>query len=96
MFRPNIEIEVLRATRHASAYLDHVRAADQERNLGSMQRCYRSAMKLIAAAFIVIDSKCRGCACGHYPSITHLNRATRAWVGVFLRETSILSRRFVS
>jgi hypothetical protein len=53
-------------------------------------------MKLIAAAFIVIGSNLRGCAWSHYPSITHLNRATRALLSVFLRETSILSRRFVS
>jgi hypothetical protein len=53
-------------------------------------------MKLIAAAFTVIGSNFRGCACSHYSSITHSNRATRAWVGVFLRETSILGRRFVS
>ena len=41
-------------------------------------------MKLIAAAFTVIGSNCHRCACSHYSSITHWNRATRAWLGVFL------------
>src|SRR5213592_2410497 len=84
MIWPNIEIEVLRATRHTSAHLHHVRAADQERNLRSMQRCHRSAMKLISADFTVDGLNRRGCTCSHYSSITHWNRATRAWPGVML------------
>src|SRR6266550_9018668 len=84
MIWPNIEVEVLRATRHTSAHLHHVRAADQERNLGSMQRCHRSTMKLISADFTVDGLNRRGSTYSHYSSITHWNRATRAWPGVIL------------
>src|SRR5882757_4324135 len=84
MIWPNIEVEVLRATRHTSAHLHHVRTADQERNLGSMQRCHRPAMKLISDDFTVDGLNRRGCTCSHYSSITHWNCATRAWPGVIL------------
>jgi hypothetical protein len=65
MIWPNIEIEVLRATRYTPAHLHHVCAADQERNLGSMQRRHRSVMKLIGAAFTVDGWNRASCTCSH-------------------------------
>src|ERR1043166_834600 len=84
MLWPNIQIEILRATRHTSAHLHHVCAADQEWDIGSMQCCHRSAMKLISFTFTVDSSNWRRCACSHYSSITHWNRRTRAWPTLML------------
>src|SRR5262245_6973251 len=78
MIWPNIKIEVLGATRHTPAHLHHVCAADQKRNLGSMQRCHRSAMKLISAAFTLDGWNCPCCVCSHHSSITRGTRYTRA------------------
>src|SRR5262245_83330 len=78
MIWPNIEIEVLGATRHTPAHFHHVCSADQERNFGSMQRCHRSAMKLTTAPFTLSGWNCPCCACSHHSSITHWNRYTRA------------------
>src|SRR5262245_3991474 len=47
-------------------HVHHVCAADQERNLGSMQRCHRSVMKLIGAAFSLDGWNCSCCACNHH------------------------------
>src|SRR5215470_3768020 len=41
-------------------------------------------MKLIGAAFAKDGWNYRCCACGHYSSITDLNRYTRAWPEVLL------------